>query len=315
MEKIQRNTIFTNQAIGVNNSQYDVHRLEECPQKSKVEILEDDAYFLCCSRHNNIGHFFHDQFFPFYVRWREQKSKVLVYTNENTFFLDFVIATLGRDYVITMDSSKTYESEYFMFAPEGRELFLESPDYVEIINEIRDNCFSHYKIIPNRTKNYMFSRAKLERKKLLNLDDSFLKDAKIEDIPNLHELNFEDVLKFMAQAKSFIYMVGAGTFYKVFFNENVHVLEINPYCNNSWADFFGLKDVCRLHLYISKNTQPKPAESKRSELLNAHVLFDAPLREACYQLVHGRYKTSLPHAISSNFLRLKRYTKRKLNGK
>lgn len=312
---IKNNTVsLINEEVDIRNSQYEIETLaeKEHPTQNTVE-LSGETYFLCCSQHNNIGHFFHDQFFPFYVRWREHKRPTLIYVQGNNYFFDFVKAAIGEEYATHAETDASYHLDTPLLVPTGRNLPSETSDYVNIIHEIRDNCFNFYNITANRTENYMFSRIQLERKKLLELDQEFLANHDIKDIPNLHTMAFGETLEIFAQTKCFIYMVGAGTFYKVFFDKDVDVLEINPCYNNSWADFFGLKDVCRLHLFISQNTEPKPKTAPYGELLNAHVYFDEDLKKACADVVRGDYKTPVSTKLNSEYLRARRKLKSALS--
>ena len=67
---IKNNTVsLINEEVDIRNSQYEIETLaeKEHPTQNTVE-LSGETYFLCCSQHNNIGHFFHDQFFPFSSR-------------------------------------------------------------------------------------------------------------------------------------------------------------------------------------------------------------------------------------------------------
>jgi hypothetical protein len=69
-------------------------------------------------------------------------------------------------------------------------------------------------------------------------------------------------------------MVGAGVFNLLFLDDDVRVLEINPYRNNSWAQMFGLSKLCKFNVVISNNLEHSNAAAQDELILDSHVYFD-----------------------------------------
>jgi len=83
----------------------------------------------------------------------------------------------------------------------------------------------------------------------------------------------------LAQAKSFVYMVGAGVFYILYLDEKIPVLEINPVKNNSWAQMFGLSQLCKFKVFISANIEASTQPAQGDPALDSHVYFDDALKK------------------------------------
>ena len=166
--KIHNNKIIGDSKKHVSNRQYRfVNTIDETGLFTQQ--LNDETYVFIVL-YDNIGHFFHDHFFLFYSIWREKKRKVLVYLN-NDFYFDFVVSTLGIDYVEKMNNNYLYVGEKILLTPEFRSRNLRKIDnYKYLLNEIKENCFRNNSIIENRHLNVLYGRQDLNRKKLLNIN-------------------------------------------------------------------------------------------------------------------------------------------------
>jgi len=68
-------------------------------------------------------------------------------------------------------------------------------------------------------------------------------------------------------------------------DDDVRVLEINPYQTNSWAQMFGMADLCQLETYVSQNIQPSSNPAQGNPLLDSHVYFDDAIKKKLLKLI------------------------------
>jgi capsular polysaccharide biosynthesis protein len=80
-------------------------------------------------------------------------------------------------------------------------------------------------------------------------------------------------------------MVGAGVFNLLFLDPQVRVLEINPYKNNSWAQMFGLSNLCQFSVVISQNLASSHAATQDEAILDSHVYFDQQIKTDISKLI------------------------------
>jgi len=72
-----------------------------CYPSTDAKRVEQGCY--CLLFHgDNIGHFFHDIFFPFYVRYRNNPLPIYFSFAHNQFFYDFLCATVGKEKIIEL---------------------------------------------------------------------------------------------------------------------------------------------------------------------------------------------------------------------
>ena len=98
-------------------------------------------------------------------------------------------------------------------------------------------------------------------------------------------MSFRDYLDTLAKAETFTYMVGAGVFNLLFLDSSVRVLEINPYRNNSWAQMFGMSNLCQFHVVVSQNLTNSSAATQDETILDSHVYFDTQIEAAIKSLI------------------------------
>lgn len=276
--KIYKNQIVTNQKY-VNNRQYKfVNTINEL-NLINYELNEETYIFIV--QYDNIGHFFHDHFFLFYSIWREKKRKVLVYLHNN-FYLDFIISTLGSEYVEKMDEKYLYSGKNIILTPEHIKRDLKViHNYKFLLNEIKENCFRNNNIIEDRHLNVLYGRQDLNRKKLLNIDIENLEKNGIKVIDNLSQYTFKKTIDLLSKCKNFIYMFGAGITYQLFLS---NVFEIHPHYNDSWSQKFGLCNVCNLTIYVSKNTiSSNFIGGQIDKKLDDNIFYDKRLHECILQ--------------------------------
>ena len=246
-----------------------------CDPSTDAERVEQGCY--CLLFHgDNIGHFFHDIFFPFYVRYRKNPLPIYFSFAHNQFFYDFLCATVGKEKIIELSPTQTYHFDNVFIAPEGRDL-KEYENYLEICQDIKNACFKNLNIIENRSRTIMYGRTELSRKKLLNVDPIFLERHGIE-VFHFSKLSFSETVKIMAETKNFIYIVGASVFYLLFLSKEVFVLEINPAVNNSWANMFGMDRLCQFSVMISQNIQATSTPEFAKVPRDSDVFFDSDLK-------------------------------------
>lgn len=273
--------LYTKESIKTINSRVKVRKWGY-PSTDHAVAIDEDVYLLLLHE-DNLAHFFHDIFFPLYLIWRKNNKKVFVSINENSFIKDFLVAVFGKDNLIFANKNITYQFNRLTLTPEGRDLKI-YPDYVQICREIKNKCFTSLNIQENRTKNFIYGRSELARKNLLNMDCEFLKSNHIEKV-TLSPLSFKETISLLAQAKSFTYMVGAGVFYLLYLDEKIPVLEINPAKNNSWAQMFGMSQLCQLKVFISTNIKAPTEPAQGDPILDSHVYFDDDLKKELLEIV------------------------------
>ncbi len=276
--------LYTKEAILVKNSRIHIVRKKystKIPHDDRVLINED--HYLLLLHVDNLAHFFHDIFFPLYVMWRTQPKKIFASISDNSFTKDFLIAVFGQENIYFADPKIPYGFLNITPTPEGRDL-KDFPDYLNICNEIKQRCLSSLGIVELRNNNYLYGRNELARKNLLNIDTQFLQEHDIKSVA-LSKLSFKEVVALLSTAKSLIYMVGAGVFYLLFLDKNVQVLEINPIRNNSWAQMFGMDQLCRLSVLVSDNVQASEQPAQGDKVLDSHVYFDENIQSAIIKLL------------------------------
>lgn len=267
--------LYTKEPIKTINSRIKVRKWGY-PSIDRVETIHEEVYLLLLYE-DNLAHLFHDIFFPLYSIWRQNNKKVFVSINENIFIKDFLIAVFGKENLIFSKKNIAYRFNALTITPEGRDLKI-YPHYIEICREIKNKCFASLGIQENRTRNLIYGRNELARKNLLNIDHEFLKANHIETVA-LSSQSFKETISLLAQAKSFVYMVGAGVFYILYLDEKIPVLEINPVKNNSWAQMFGLSQLCKFKVFISANIEASTQPAQGDPALDSHVYFDDALKK------------------------------------
>ena len=283
---LYKDRLYSKKSISVKNDRvHYARRWSLLPIDLEVENLEGEEFYLLIIHTDNIAHFFHDVFFPFYLEWRKNKKRVCVSIKGNTFQREFLESIIDPKDLVFLDYDKAYAFSKLVLTPEGRDLKI-YPDYQEICREIKEICFAKHSISEVRTKNLIYGRNELSRKNLLNIDQAFLKANNIEQV-FLSKLSFKDYLQTLANAHTFTYMVGAGVFNLLFLNDDVRVLEINPYRNNSWAQMFGLSTLCDFNVVISNNLEHSAAAAQDELILDSHVNFDEQIAEKITKLISG----------------------------
>jgi hypothetical protein len=276
--------LYTKESIKTKNSRVKVRKWGY-PCIDQAETIREDVYLLLL-HDDNLAHFFHDIFFPLYSIWRENNKKVFVSINENLFIKDFLIAVFGKENLIFSKQNITYQFNSLIVTSEGRDLKIYR-NYIQICREIKNKCFVSFGIEENRTRNLIYGRNELARKNLLNIDADFLKINHIETV-SLSTLTFKETIALLAQAKSFTYMVGAGVFYLLFLDVKIPVLEINPAKNNSWAQMFGMSQLCQLKVFISKNIEASTKPAQGDPALDSHVYFDDELKKELLEIITAK---------------------------
>jgi hypothetical protein len=251
----------------------------------RVERIERDDFFLFHVKYDNIGHFFHDHFFIFYCYWRLNKGKVLVQIH-NTFYYDFIKATLGDEYIELQRSDTIYVFNNLNIIGEFHRDLKVVDNFIGICNEIKYNCFNYYGITENRTRSVIYGRNDLNRKRLLEINYEFMSNNNIEIINNMSTYTFYETLILLSQVKSLIYMFGAGITYLIFLSKDTNVLEIHPNENDSWAMKFGLNELCKHNIIISNNTkQSNYKNGQNNKALDDDVYYDTALQNCIKQII------------------------------
>lgn len=274
--KIHKNLIITHKNNYVDNREYKfVNSIDET---NLVKKQLNEEIYICIVQYDNIGHFFHDHFFLFYSIWREKKRKVLVYLN-NSFYLDFIISTLGSEYVEKMSEEYLYFGERILLTPEHRKRDLTKiKNYKLLLKEIKEKCFKYNNIIEDRHLNVLYGRQDLNRKVLLNIDIENLQKNNIKVIDNLSQYTFKETIDLLSKCKNFIFAFGAGVTYEIFLQ---NVLEIHPNLNDSWSLKFGLCNICNLNIYVSRNTTPSIIKKGQSnKRLDDNIYYDNDLHKS-----------------------------------
>jgi hypothetical protein len=281
---LYKNQLYTKKKILVKNDRIQFYkRWPLLPINLDVKNLEGETFYLLLIHTDNIAHFFHDVFFPFYREWRENKKRVCVSIKGNAFQREFLESLIDPKDLLFLDDDTAYTFSDLIVTPEGRDLKI-YPNYQDICREIKAICFAQHGISETRTKNLIYGRNELSRKNLLNIDQAFLKANAIEQV-FISKLSFKEYLNTLASADTFTYMVGAGVFNLLFLNDDVRVLEINPHRNNSWAQMFGLSKLCKFNVVISNNLEHSSAAAQDELILDSHVNFDQQIATAITELI------------------------------
>jgi capsular polysaccharide biosynthesis protein len=241
------------------------------------------SYYFFYFDNDNLGHFFHDIFFPFYVEWKKNPLPVLININKNQFQLDFLESVLGKKNIHIIDHNYVYEVDKIIVSKEHRDL-KDYENYLDICREIRSICFEKNSINVDRKNSYLYGRSELKRKRLLKIEPTFLETLGISEV-FLSKLSFKEVLEILGSAKIFIYVVGAGVFNLLFLDESVKVLEINPVRDNSWARMFGLSNMCQFKIFISEQTCPSDFATQAEPELDNHIIFNHALKNEIEKFV------------------------------
>ena len=276
--------LFTKKRVDVKHDRIRFIR-KSFKKNSEVNLidLQGESFYLLLIHVDNIAHFFHDVFFPLYYVWRTNKKRICISIDGDRFQQEFLESVIGKDYLVFLDRNTAYQFSDLILTPEGRDLKIYS-DYIPVCQEIKQICFSRNGITEHRTKNLLYGRNELSRKNLLDIDPAFLKVNNIE-LVFLSQLSFKDYLQTLATARSFTYMVGAGVFNLLFLDPNVDVLEINPHRNNSWAQMFGLSQLCDFRVIVSDRLKPSSAATQDEAILDSHVYFDERIANAMVDLI------------------------------
>ena len=284
-----KNSVFSVCAYATKNRSYNFNPTSAVLDGICAIHLPEECYLLTVE-HGNLGHFFHDQFFPLFKLWRKNPKKILaiictsdqaattIGANDNVIY-DFIEATFGETNIIRGNPTIKYTMPSLIVPSEGRDL-RKTFNYIKICREITKRCIRGLNIQENeqqRGKILLYPRLGLERKNLLGVDSAFLSVHGIS-LVELHSLSLRDQVLALMEAKVFIYIVGAGVFNLLFVHPDCKVLEINPFRNNSWAVKFGLSKICNFSLYISTNIQRSESVIQGDWRLDAHVLFDEQLQ-------------------------------------
>jgi len=281
---LYKNKLFTNRKIAVKHDRIRfIRRWITFPLNLNTHELKGEEFYLLLIHTDNIAHFFHDVFFPFYVQWRKNKKRVCVSIKGDRFQREFLESIIDPKDLIFLDYETPYSFSKLIVTPEGRDLKI-YPEYLDICREIKSICFAKHGIIETRNKNLIYGRNELSRKNLLDIDQQFLKANNIEQV-FLSKLSFGDYLRTLSQAATFTYMVGAGVFNLLFLGPKVKVLEINPYRNNSWAQMFGMSNLCEFNVVVSQNLANSNAATQDETILDSHVYFDAKIESAIKALI------------------------------
>ena len=288
--KIHKDQIVTNKKKPSNRQYKYTNKI------TKSELIEyelNEETYLFFVNYDNIGHFLHDHFLLFYSIWREKKRKVLVYLNNN-FYIDFVISTLGSEYVEIIEDKYLYigKNKNIILTPEYNRNLRKIKKYKFLLNEIKEKCFNYNNITEDRHLNILYGRQDLNRKKLLNIDIENLENNNIKVIDNLSKYTFKETLDLLSKCKNFIYVFGAGLTYLVFL-PGCRILEIHPNKNDSWTQRFGLGDICNLNIFVTKNTKPSNYDKITGEKgqgnkkLDDNIIYDNELHKHILQFIEG----------------------------
>jgi hypothetical protein len=284
---LYQDQLFSKQAITVKHDRIRfIRRWITFPFKLNTQKLYGEEFYLLLIHTDNIAHFFQDVFFPFYAEWRKNKKRVCVSIKGDRFQREFLESVIDPQDLIFLNYNTAYSFSDLIITPEGRDLKI-YPEYLDICREIKSICFAKHNIIEARNKNLIYGRKELSRKNLLNIDQEFLKVNNIEQV-FLSKLSFRDYLDTLAKAETFTYMVGAGVFNLLFLDSSVRVLEINPYRNNSWAQMFGMSNLCQFNIVVSQNLANSSAATQDEAILDSHVYFDTQIEAAIKSLVTGK---------------------------
>ena len=281
---LYKDQLYSKKKISVKNDRiHYFRRWSLLPLRLELQNFEDGEFYLLLIHTDNIAHFFHDVFFPFYIEWRKNKKRFVFLSREMFSKKEFLESLIDPQDLIFLDYDAAYAFSRLRVTPEGRDLKI-YPNYQEVCREIKAICFARHGIIENRNKNLIYGRNELSRKNLLDINQDFLKTYCIEQV-FLSKLSFKDYLHTLASANTFTYMVGAGVFNLLFLDDSVRVLEINPHRNNSWAQMFGLSNLCQFNVIISNHLEHSIAAAQEELILDSHVYFDQQIEAGIKKLI------------------------------
>ena len=288
---LHQDRLYSNNKVTIDHERIQFFRKSlKINSKLKFVDFQGETFYLLLIYSDNIAHFFHDVFFPLYYEWRINKKRICVSIDGNKFQREFLESLIGKEYLVFLDRDTVYLFSSLILTPSGRDLKI-YPDYISVCKEIKYICLSRNNIIENRTKNLLYARSELARKKLLYVDKTFLETTNIKEV-FLSKLNFIDYLQTLASAQTLTYVVGAGVFNLLFLDDKVDVLEINPHRNNSWAQMFGLSHLCRFNVLVCHRLEPSVAATQDDPILDSHVCFDDNIADAMTHLVGGSVRNA-----------------------
>lgn len=212
----------------------------------------------------------------FYYIFRKNPKETFI-SVANQFQKDFIASVVDKKYLIFLDSRMTYKLNNIFVTSEGRDLRVYG-DYLEVVEEIRDRVFTSLNIIPNRTNNFIYTRADLSSKNLVNIDKDFLAKHNWQEV-HMASMDFNSTASLLSSAKNLTQMVGAGVFNLIFLDKNTNVLEVNPLRENSWALRLGLSKMCNFDLFVSSSLLATDDPKQHISDLDAHVIFCEDLRD------------------------------------
>jgi hypothetical protein len=262
-----------------NRQLFFVDKIENIEKLTEI-ILEEDYYVFITICHN-IGHVFHDHFCYFYSIWRQNKKKVLIKLHDR-FIYDFVRATLGDEWVEEIDDNILYKIPKIYVVAEFDRNLKNIVNYLEIIEEIKYNCFRYYNIIEDRKDIVIYGRENLIRKRLLNINYKKLENNNIRSINDLSRYNFGELMLILSKINKFVFVYGAGIFYLVFLSKYVKVLEIHINIQDSWSVYYGLNNNCIHNIYVSKNSQENDTskgiiKGQQNSRVDCDIIYDTNL--------------------------------------
>ena len=137
---LYRNFLFTNSLITAKNDRVKfIRRKVSLPINLDSTNLEGEEFYLLLIHVDNIAHFFHDIFFPFYVKWRKNKKRVCVSIRGDQFQREFLESIIEPQYLIFLEYEQIYRFSKVIVTPEGRDLKVYD-NYLEICHEIKEIC-------------------------------------------------------------------------------------------------------------------------------------------------------------------------------
>ena len=135
---LYRNFLFTNSLITAKNDRVKfIRRKVSLPINLDSTNLEGEEFYLLLIHVDNIAHFFHDIFFPFYVKWRKNKKRVCVSIKGDQFQREFLESIIEPQYLIFLEYEQIYRFSKVIVTPEGRDLKVYD-NYLEICHEIKE---------------------------------------------------------------------------------------------------------------------------------------------------------------------------------
>jgi len=233
----------------------------------------------------NLGHFLHDQFFWFYMKWRLNKKPVLICNkHKQELAIEFIKSIIPNNFIITED--QIIKIDRIIFYPEGRDLKKE-PMYLNILKEISDTICHNLNIDnkQERLLNTIHIRRNMLRKSLKNINEEFIRNNNFIEI-NL-DMNFKTCVEICIKTKNYVCVQGAGPHLFGIFLTNANVLEISPHQKNSWLQMFGISKLFKSHLFfISNNIEKSKEATQCNPLLDAHILWDTNIEKSINKLIN-----------------------------